>query len=201
MRSRLILVFVALMSASALAQQAAKIEVEVGIGTDIVRYSTLFKNDHNLSASICYNPTDEWGVALYLGQQVYRLDRPTSDHQGFVGGRTPQVNRTVTSLLVAGRYFIPTVSKVFNPYVSVGLGYAKSVSSPEGYYVVNYIPVDTVYYQVKSGHFLLGLLSLGIQVRPVSFFDLFAELQIPVASNLDLSPGPIACRIGFGVTF
>jgi hypothetical protein len=201
MRFRLVLLFLALTSASAFAQRESKFEAAMGIGTDIVPPAGVFKNQRNLSASICYNLTDQWGVALYLGQQVYRLDGLTSAHARFLDGRTPQVSRTATSLLVAGRYFIPSKSKGLNPYVSVGLGYAKSVSSPEGYYVVGFVPPDTVFEHVETGQFLLGLLSLGIQVRPLSFFDLFAELQAPFASNIGLSPGPIACRIGIGVVF
>lgn len=200
MRYELVLFFLTFMGASVLAQQEGKFEVAMGIGTDIARTSTIFKNDHNLSTSICYKPTNEWGMALYFGQQVYSLDRLPSQHENFLGGRTPKVIRTVTSLLVGYRGFIPGESKIFSQYGSVALGFAKSVSSPEGYYY-QHMSDDTLFNQIKSGYFPLGLLSLGIQVRPFSFFDLFLELQTSIPSNLDLSPGLIAGRIGVGVLF
>ena len=201
MRSRLVLFLLVFISASALAQREGEFEVAMGIGKDLVPPPGVFKSDRNLSASICYNLTNEWGVVFYVDQQDYRLDHLTSEHEHFLDYRTPTLVRTVTSLLIGGRYFVPNKSKVLNPYVSLALGYAKSVSSPDGYYVVSPIIQDTSFNRVQSGHFFLGLVSLGIQVRPVSFFDLFAELQTSVPSSVDLSPGPIACRIGIGVIF
>jgi hypothetical protein len=201
MRSRFVLLFLALMSASVLARQEGKFEVALGTGADIARFGPLFKNNRSFSASIFYNLTDESGVVLYLGQQQYGLDRLSSDHQGFVGGKPPQAGKTVTSLLAGGRFFIQSKLKFLNPYVSVAFGYAKSVSSGEGYYVVSHMTNDTAFHRIPSGHFFLGHLAPGIQVRPVSFVDLYAELQIVMASDVDLSPGPIAGRIGIGVIF
>jgi hypothetical protein len=201
MRSGLVLVILALMSASAFAQREGKFEVAAGIGTDLV-YSTIpFTNHHNLSASVCYNLSNEWGVALYFGQQVYSVERLNSEHESFLGGRTPDVNKTVTSLLVGGRYFIPTESKVADLYISFALGSAKSVTSAEGYHVVNGMSGDTVYYRVQSGQFFQGLLSLGTQVHPLSFLNLFAELQMRAGSEQENYLEAIACRAGIGVVF
>jgi hypothetical protein len=200
MRYSLMLLGVVLVTVSALAQQAAKFEVAIGAGTDIIYTSTLFKSDHNLSVSICYKPTDESGVALYVGQQVYSLDRLSSEHEVFLGGRTPQIKRTVSSLLVGYRGFIPSKSMVFSQYGTVALGFANSVSSAEGYYTTG-VPSDTVFNRVPSGYFLLGFLSFGVQVRPISFIDLFAELQTSIPLNIDLSSGLLSYRVGVGVVF
>jgi len=200
MRSGLVLVMLALMSASALAQQEGKFEAAMGIGTDIVSPAGVFKNHRNLSASICYDLTNEWGVFLYLGQQDYRLDHLTSENEYFVGYGTPTLKKTVTSFLVGARNYISGKSGVISPYGSVALGFAQSSSSPEGYSFVALVQ-DTVYQRVRSGHFLLGLISLGIQVRPVSFLDLFAELQVSPTFDAGLSPGPLGGRVGIGVIF
>jgi hypothetical protein len=200
MRSRLILSFVVSMSAGALAQQTARFEVAIGAGRDIIYTSTLFKNEHNRSASIFFSPVGEWGVFLSFGQQVYTLDRLPSEHESFLSGRTPQIYRTVSSFLIGYRDFLPSQSRVFKQYGTVALGVAKSVPSAEGYYFTAISP-DTSYNQLKSGHFLLGVLSLGIQVRPLTFIDLFAELQTSIPLNMDLFPGLIAYRVGVGVMF
>jgi len=201
MRSKLVLFCLTLMSASAFAQREPTIEVTMGIGKDLVPPPGVFKSNQNLSMSVCYKLTDEWDVAVFLGREEYKLYRLTSENQSFLDGQMPQVSRTVTSILAGGRYFIPSKSKILHPYFSIALGYGKSASSRGGYYVLDVMARDTVFYQVQGGHFLLGLVSLGAQVRPLSFIVLFAELQASVASVWDLSPGPIAGRVGIGVRF
>ena len=182
------------------AQRESKLEVALGIGTDIIRSSLTFKNDRSLSASLCYNLTDRWGIVLYLGQQAYSFDRLSSDHETYLDGTKPQLSKTVTSGLLLGRYFIPTKLASVSPYVSFGMGCSKSVSSAEGYYIVNFVK-DTVFVRTGSGQFFLGLLSLGIEVEPVSSLNLFAELQLALPSDRDLYPSAIAGRIGIAVTF
>jgi len=196
MKVKLVLILLTLMSADAYGQAEAKFELAMGVGTDIARFSSTYRNDHSFSASICYYLTTEWGVALYVGQQQYSPEGAVR-----LDSKTPQFGKTLNLLLVEGRYLIPTKLKVLNPYVSVALGYVRSGSSTGGYYTVRIQPADTVFHGAQTGEFFLGQLSPGIEVRPFSFLGLFAEIQILFPSNVDLCPGRIAGRVGIGVIF
>ncbi|MCX6133237.1 MAG: hypothetical protein NTU47_05410 [Ignavibacteriales bacterium] len=196
MKVRHVLLLLTLTSAGVYGQVAGKFEVAVGVGADIARFSPTYRNDHSFSASICYNLTNEWGVALYFGQQQYS---PEGELQ--LDSKTPQFIKTSKSLLVEGRYLIPTKLMVLSPYVSVALGYVSSGSSQAGYYIVRNHPVDTVFHAAQTGGVFLGRLSPGIQIRPFSFLGLFAEMQVLIPSDVDLCPGRIAGRVGMGIIF
>jgi hypothetical protein len=201
MRYASVLAVLALVTANVLAQQQPKFEVTVGIGTDIVPSSGVFKNHLNLSASLDYSLTEKWALFVCLGQQDYRLDHLTSAHQHFLDYRTPSLAKTVTSILVGGRNYITNRSAVLVPFTSVALGYAQSTSSPEGYIYVQPMYKDTVYQRVRSGHLFFGHVSLGIQVHPMSFIDLSAELQVSIAPEYDILPSPLAGKVGLGILF
>jgi len=183
------------------AQESHELALQVGIGIDIVPSSMMFRNDHSRSATISYNIADDWGITFYLSQQDYSLDRLNSDHVSFVGGSKPDVGMTVTSFLVGPRWYIPSRWKAMHPYVSVLAGYAKSAPSAQEYYLVTSMNNDTSYQHISTGDFFLGLLSGGIEIRPLSFVNMFAELQVVIPSSIDLSPGFVGGRIGLGLAF
>ena len=201
MRLTVLLILVSATFTVAQAQQAPRFALQIGIGTDIVPRTAMFKNSGNRSVCISYNITGDWGLALYLSQQDYRLDRLNSDHVSFVGGRKPDVGMTVTSFLVGSRWYVPSKWKAIHPFLSALAGYAISAPSAQEYYLVTSGNTDTSYQRISTGDFFLGLLSGGIEVRPLSFVSTFADLQVLIPSSVDLSPGFVGGRVGVAITF
>ena len=198
MRLRLVIALTLLVTSQAFAQKAGKFELQVATGTVLFRFSDEFSTTRYLSTSAIYDLTDNSGIVLSYHHLAYTFDKQFHDNTWFDAGGTPAIQRSLNMVLIGYRKLGPNASGIISSYGSASFGLAHSVTSPSGYYYGS-VGNDSSYKTLGAGYTIVGLMSLGVQITPCSFMHVFADIEIPVPSNLDLFPGGITLRGGVGI--